>query len=98
MVSFSEKEGFEERGKPTFISHSPEEARENANRLLDQLRPQGHGADNRNSDRKAGLSDDSALIRKEKVKEAKRKKEKGDYDSREVYKKIADRLMDLFGI
>jgi hypothetical protein len=37
-------------------------------------------------------------VRKERVEEATRKKQNGDYDSQEVYQKIADRLMDLFGI
>lgn len=41
---------------------------------------------------------DSAPIRRQKVEEAKRKKQNGDYDSQEVYRKIADRLIDLFGI
>jgi anti-sigma28 factor (negative regulator of flagellin synthesis) len=49
-------------------------------------------------DRKTGLTHYSSPIRKEKVKEAKKKKQNGDYNSEEVYKKIADRLMDLFGI
>lgn len=40
----------------------------------------------------------STPIRKEKVEEAKKRKLNGDYDSQEVYRKIADRLMDLFGI
>lgn len=48
--------------------------------------------------RKAHHSDDSTPIRRKKVEEAKRKKQNGEYDSEEVYKKIADRLMDLFGI
>jgi anti-sigma28 factor (negative regulator of flagellin synthesis) len=40
----------------------------------------------------------STPIREEKIEEAKKKKQNGDYDSQEVYQKIADRLMDLFGI
>jgi anti-sigma28 factor (negative regulator of flagellin synthesis) len=48
--------------------------------------------------KKANHSDDSTPIRKKKVEEAKRKKQKGEYDSEEVYRKIADRLIDLFGI
>jgi anti-sigma28 factor (negative regulator of flagellin synthesis) len=48
--------------------------------------------------RKARLSDDSTPTRRKKVEEAKRKKQNGEYDSEEVYKKIADRLIDLFGI
>jgi hypothetical protein len=48
--------------------------------------------------RKIDSSDISAPIRRDRVEEAKRKKLNGDYDSQEVYQKIADRLMDLFGI
>jgi len=49
-------------------------------------------------ERKIDSSDTSAPIRRERVEEARRKKLNGDYDSQEIYQKIADRLMDLFGI
>ena len=48
--------------------------------------------------RKNDSSDTSTPIRRDRVEEAKRKKLNGDYDSQEVYQKIADRLIDLFGI
>lgn len=48
--------------------------------------------------RKIDSSDVSTPSRRERVEEAKGKKLNGDYDSQEVYQKIADRLMDLFGI
>ncbi len=98
MVSFSEEGGFKEMGESAFILSSSEETRKKTNSVLRISRTQGQGADNRNLNRKAGLSDDSPPIRKKKVKEAKRKKQNGDYDSQEVYKKIADKLMDLFRI
>lgn len=47
---------------------------------------------------KTDLLSHSTPLRKEKVKEAKKKKQRGDYNSEEVYKKIADKLMDLFGV
>jgi hypothetical protein len=59
------------------------------------------GSEDRISERKAKkdrLSVNSPPIRKEKVKKAIRKKQNGEYDNEEVYKKIADRLIDLFGI
>jgi hypothetical protein len=40
----------------------------------------------------------STPVRRERVEEATKKKQNGDYDSQEVYQKIADRLMDMFGI
>jgi anti-sigma28 factor (negative regulator of flagellin synthesis) len=40
----------------------------------------------------------SPPAREDKIKEAKKKKQRGEYNTDEVYKKIADRLMDLFGV
>jgi hypothetical protein len=40
---------------------------------------------------------DSSL-RKEKIKEAKEKRKNGYYNHQEVFSKVAQRLMDLFGI
>jgi hypothetical protein len=37
-------------------------------------------------------------VRKDKVERAKKRKSNGDYDSQEVYRKIAERLIDSFGI
>lgn len=48
--------------------------------------------------KKANLPDNSSSIRREKVEEARKKQQNGDYDNQEVYQKIAERLMDLFGI
>ena len=48
--------------------------------------------------RKIDSSDTSTPIRRDRVEEAKRKRLNGDYDSQEVYQKIAERLMDIFGI
>ncbi|MGB8657265.1 MAG: hypothetical protein WCE90_05715 [Candidatus Zixiibacteriota bacterium] len=44
------------------------------------------------------LSLDSNPIREDRVKEARKKRQRGEYNNEEVYKKIAERLMDLFGI
>ncbi len=95
MLSFSEKEEFENKKKNPDSSSFKKKNGKKIDRILEQSKCQG---DNRISKRKAVLSGDSPAIRKEKVEEAKKKKQNGDYDSREVYKKIADRLMDLFGI
>jgi hypothetical protein len=43
-------------------------------------------------------SDKTPPVRKDKVEKARKKKSNGDYDSQEVYRKIAERLMDSFGI
>lgn len=59
------------------------------------------GKDSSTMDRVAKEPDSRGIstpIRKEKVEEAKKRKLNGDYDSQEVYRKIADRLMDLFEI
>ncbi len=58
----------------------------------------GRARDRDSSGTKDGLSDKSGPVRKEKVEEARRKRQNGDYDTREVYRKIAERLMDYFRI
>ena len=40
----------------------------------------------------------STPVRERKIRQAIRKKQRGDYNNEEVYQKIADKLMDLFGI
>jgi hypothetical protein len=40
----------------------------------------------------------STPVRERKIKQAIRKKQRGDYNNEEVYQKIADKLMDLFGV
>ena len=49
-------------------------------------------------DLKGKPSDKMPPVRKDKVEKAKKRKSNGDYDSQEVYRKIAERLMDSFGI
>ena len=49
-------------------------------------------------DLKGKPSDKMPPVRKDKVEKARKKKSNGDYDSQEVYRKIAERLMDSFGI
>jgi len=44
-----------------------------------------------------GTSKANLPIRKEKIKEAKEKSRKGYYDSQEVFLKVAQRIMELFG-
>jgi hypothetical protein len=43
-------------------------------------------------------SDKMPPVRKDKVEKARKRKSNGDYDSQEVYRKIAERLIDSFGI
>ncbi|KPL01225.1 MAG: hypothetical protein AMJ91_00810 [candidate division Zixibacteria bacterium SM23_73_3] len=101
MLSSSEKEEFEEKRESIFRLSSNKKTGKKISHILPRSKRQNQNTDKHTSDgitEKAGLSDDSSPIRKEKVKEAKTKKENGDYDSQEIYQKIADRLMDLFGI
>jgi hypothetical protein len=60
--------------------------------------PQNSGEDRRGSEVKGSSSDKSSSLRKEKVREAIRKKQDGRYDSEEVYRRIAEKLIDHFGI
>jgi hypothetical protein len=101
VFASSEKEKFEEKKENPFILSSGKKPQKKIGRILPQSECQDQKEDKHISDRitrKVDLSDNSPPIRKKKVKEAKKKKRKGDYDSQEVYKKIADRLMDLFGV
>ena len=98
MLSSSGKEKFEEKKENPFVPSSGKKPGKKISRILPQSECQDKRADGHSSDKKADLSDNSPPIRKEKVKEAKRKKQKGDYDNQEIYKKIADKLMDLFGV
>lgn len=59
---------------------------------------QESGEDRRGSEVKGNGSDKSSPLRKEKVREAIRKKQDGHYDSEEVYRRIAEKLIDHFGI
>jgi hypothetical protein len=43
-------------------------------------------------------SDKLPPLRRDKVEEARKKKQNGDYENQEVYRKIAERLIDSFGI
>ena len=92
------KEGFEEKENNLFYSSSD---RRSTKRVADRSgesrrsgRPKGHRA----RDEAFNMSDKSSPVRRNKVEEAKRKRKNGDYDNREVYRKIAERLMDDFGI
>jgi hypothetical protein len=49
----------------------------------------------RASDRTAGTPEGSSPVRRSKIEEAKRKKQNGEYDSQEVYRKIAERLVEI---
>lgn len=101
MLASSGKEEFEDKKKNSVISAFGKKPGKKVTPILSPSECQDQKEDKHTSDRitkKAGLSGNSPPIRKEKVKEAKKKKQKGDYDSPEVYKKIADRLLDLFGV
>ncbi len=66
--------------------------------ILRQLKCRERGKGSGSCNPRAKPSDTSPPVRKKKVEEAKKKKQNGDYDSREVYRKIAERLIDSFGI
>ncbi|MCK4403935.1 MAG: hypothetical protein KAW02_02480 [candidate division Zixibacteria bacterium] len=95
------KEEFEDKKKSPAISSLEKKNGGKITPILPQSGCPDREADNRSADRippEVDLTDNSSPIRKKKVQEAKKKKQNGDYDSQEVYKKIADKLMDLFGI
>jgi anti-sigma28 factor (negative regulator of flagellin synthesis) len=47
---------------------------------------------------KAKSSEKSPPVRKQKVEEARRKMLNGEYDTEEVYRKIAEKLIEYFGL
>jgi len=50
------------------------------------------------SNPKATSPEKSPMSRKQKVEKARRKMMNGEYDTEEVYRKIAEKLIDYFGI
>ena len=98
MTGCGGKEGFEEKESSLFYSSSD---RTPAKRVTDgsgESRRPGRPKGDHASDETFDMSDKSSPVRQNKVEEAKRKRKNGDYDSQEVYRKIAERLMDDFGI
>jgi hypothetical protein len=96
-----ENEEFKEQDKNTFIRPAGKKIGRKMTENLRESKSQDQAADNRNADedmKKADLSVSSSSVRRERVQEARKKTQNGDYDNREVYQRIAERLMDLFGI
>jgi hypothetical protein len=97
----SEKEEFEEKERYNYFLSGRKGTRKKMGRT-----PPISGSGNEVSNhlapktilKRRGITHSPTPIREEKVKEARRKKQRGDYYNEEVYQKIADRLMDLFGV
>lgn len=92
------KEGFEEKENSLFYSSSDRRPTKRMTGGSGESRCLGRPKSDHASDEGFDMSDKSSPVRRNKVEEAKRKRKNGDYDSREVYRKIAERLMDDFGI
>ena len=92
------KEGFEEKESSLFYSSSGRRSTRRAASGSGESRRSGRSKASRASDETFDMSDKSSPVRRNKVEEAKKKRKNGDYDSREVYRKIAERLIDDFGI
>ncbi len=97
MLALDDKQEFEDETKDHAFSLD-KTAVEKIPGVFRLLNSPAQKSEDNDFERKAGSSIGSPSIRKKKIKEAKRKRRKGHYDSPEVYKKIADRLIDLFGI
>jgi hypothetical protein len=95
------KYGFEEEGKSAYFLSGGKKTRNRINRLIPTTKDTGNKSNHPPSkcrSKKSQMAFSPDPIREDKVKAAKIKKQRGDYSSEEVYRKIADRLMDLFGI
>ncbi len=101
MYDNSGKFNFEEEGKSAYFLSGGKEIRnrihrtipttENTEKTSNHLPPKSRSETSR-------MMSKPDQIREDKVRAAKIKKQRGDYSNEEVYRKIADRLMDLFGI
>ena len=101
MFNDSGKYRFEEEGKSAYFLSGGNETRNRINRSIpttkDTEKKSNH-LPSKSRSKKSQMTFSPDPIREDKVKAAKIKKQRGDYSSEEVYRKIADRLMDLFGI
>jgi len=97
----SGKYRFEEEGNSAYFLAGGKEPRNRMNRLIpttkDFEKKSDHLPSNSRS-KKNRMTFSPDPIRPEKVRAAKIKKQRGDYSKEEVYRKIADRLIDMFGI
>ncbi len=101
MFNESGKYGFEEDGKSAYFLSEGKGRRNKINRSIlsnKDAGKKGNRFSSREKARKGKMMLGTDPIRVEKVSAAKIKKQRGDYNSEEVYRKIADRLMVLFGI
>lgn len=101
MYDNSGKFNFEEEGKSAYFLSGGKETRNRINRLIPTTKDTEKKSNHLLSEsrtRKSQMTFSPDPIREDKVKAAKIKIQRGDYSSKEVYRKIAERLMDLFGI
>jgi hypothetical protein len=101
VLSGNGRHRFEEKGRSAYFLSGGKDKR---NRKHSSI-PPNPDAEKRaihpsSTDRskKSQMTSPTDPIREDKVRLAKIKKQRGEYSSEEVYRKIAVRLMDLFGI
>ena len=101
MFNKSDKYGFEEDRKSAYFLSEGKGRKNKINQSISPNKDAGNKpnrSSSREKSRKKQMMLGSDPIRVDKVRDAKIKKQRGDYNSKEVYRKIADRLMVLFGI
>jgi len=97
----SGKYRFEEDGKSAYFLSRGKETRNRINRSIPttkETEKKSNHLPSKSGSKKNQMIFSPDPIREDKVKAARIKKQRGDYSNEEVYQKIADRLMDLFGI
>jgi hypothetical protein len=97
----SGKYGFEEEGRSDYFLAGDKEIRNKTHRSIpsnNKTEEETNHSPSKSISKKNQRIFSQDPIREDKVKSAKIKKQRGDYSSEEVYRKIADKLMDLFGI
>jgi anti-sigma28 factor (negative regulator of flagellin synthesis) len=96
---FGDQQKMEEtRNNKRFFASGQNKSDDGMNSAFSGLERKGGTRRKRTTNLKAKSSEKSPPIRKQKVEEAKRKMLNGEYDTQEVYRKIAEKLIDYFGL
>lgn len=101
MFNDSGKYRFEEEGRSDYFLAGDKEIRNKTHRSIpskNKTEKETNHLPSKSISKRNQIIFSPDPIREDKIRAAKIKKQRGDYSSEVVYRKIADRLMDLFGI
>ena len=98
MFDLSGKDNYRERNDDNFVCPGGKRMRRKVVHTSPGSDTGETRSENLNPKRVNDTLHNSTPVRERKIKQAIRKKQRGDYNNEEVYQKIADKLMDLFGV